>query len=602
MIKRAFTVFCFVAVVATFSRAATAQRPQSRATGYSAYEREAIDQALRQGGLSVDPSPEGKTVEHIEIVRLEVLEPRDPVPENVAGLHARSLLNSLHYKTRDFIIRREMLVREGETYVQVLVDETARNLRTRTPLQLSVVLIVPVQGSDADHVSLLAIVKDVWSLRLSYDFALSAGGLENFLLVPQETNLLGLHHTAQTRFQYQPESYTFGLGYTVPRFGWSWVGASAVANVIFNRRSFEAEGATASFSAGQSLYSTRTEWSWSATGAYNNYVVRRYVNAQVGQYDSPSTPDVAERIPTEYRNRSFSGAVGVIRSFGWGIKNNIGLTLNIAKAEYVAPNLEGVSQAAADDFTQRFLPLGETRVYPALGWTTYRNDFLRTLDITTLSLQEDFRLGHTVSASFYPVPKALGSTRDLLGFTGSAGYTVALGDGFVGATATALAESEAGTVTDGSVGAALGMATPRFGVGRVVMNASFLNRYRNYLRAVTYEGGDGRLRGYPSKYFFGKDSVFYNVEFRSTGLDVLKVQVGGVAFYDAGDAAQGFDMLRAKHAVGAGVRILFPQLNRQVLRADVAIPLNRGPFPETGITSRVAPVSFFVTFDQAFQP
>ena len=43
----------------------------------------------------------------------------------------------------------------------------------------------------------------------------------------------------------------------------------------------------------------------------------------------------------------------------------------------------------------------------------------------------------------------------------------------------------------------------RLGFGRLVMNTSFSNRYKNYLNARSFAGGDDRLRGYPTNYFFG---------------------------------------------------------------------------------------------------
>jgi hemolysin activation/secretion protein len=134
------------------------------------------------------------------------------------------------------------------------------------------------------------------------------------------------------------------------------------------------------------------------------------------------------------------------------------------------------------------------------------------------------------------------------------------------------------------------------------MGASFINRYKNYLRGATTLGGDDRLRGYPSNFFLGKDAVFYNIEFRSTSVEILKCALGGVVFYDAGDATQGFRMLHAKQSLGFGLRVLFPQLNRLVFRGDLAFPLKRGPFPETGIPTRVDPVGFAISVGQAFGP
>jgi hypothetical protein len=200
------------------------------------------------------------------------------------------------------------------------------------------------------------------------------------------------------------------------------------------------------------------------------------------------------------------------------------------------------------------------------------------------------------------VSKTLGSTRELVGVSARAGYAVAMGDGLAAASVSTFAENEGSTITDASVSAGLTAVTPRVGLGRFVMNTSFVNRFKNYLRARTITGGDDRLRGYPSNFFFGKDAVFYNLEFRSTSVEILKCALGGVAFYDVGDTAQGFDMLRAKQSVGVGLRALFPQVNRMVFRADLAFPLARGPFPETGITTPVDPVGFFFSFGQAFGP
>jgi hypothetical protein len=131
---------------------------------------------------------------------------------------------------------------------------------------------------------------------------------------------------------------------------------------------------------------------------------------------------------------------------------------------------------------------------------------------------------------------------------------------------------------------------------------SYTNRYKNYLNAHTAVGGEDRLRGYPTQYFIGKDTVFYNIEFRSRAVEILKAQLGGVLFFDAGDAAEGVGNLHPKQSVGFGFRTLFPQVNRLVLRTDFAFPLERGPFPETGSPGLVPPFGFFFSFDQAFSP
>jgi hypothetical protein len=596
-----------VAVLATVTTvlavgSARAQRPVSQTTEYSRYERETLKNALEQMKLEVEPSPEGKVIRRIDTLRLDVLEDRD-LPFSVElAKKMRDLGNSLHATSTDFVIRREMLLHEGERWVQVIIDETARNMRVRMPFQISLVLMVPIKTGDGDTVDLLVITKEIWSLRASFDYSATPGGIENFLLAPQETNVAGVHHTAQVRFQYQPETYTFGASYRVPRFGATWIGASASAAIIINRRRGEPEGSGVSVAVGQGLYSTRTEWAWGADAGYSVGVVRRYSNAQLFQFNARNT-HTNDRIPYEYRSRGASASVAVTRSFGWGFKNNFSLSMNVSSAKYSTfEYLNDANPVAVDEFKARVLPIGETRVYPALSWATFRNDFLRTLDINTLALQEDYRLGHDLSASIYPVSTALGSTRTLIGVSAKAGYAVALGDGLAGASISTFAENHEGQISDGSISGSFGAVTPRFGIGRIVMNTSFSNRYRNYLNARVFAGGDDRLRGYPTNFFFGNDTIFYNIEFRSRGLEVLKTQWGMVAFYDAGDVATDFNALRAKQSVGFGLRSLIPQVNRLVFRIDFAFPLQRGPFPETGTEERVSPFGFFAGFDQAFSP
>jgi len=596
----------------TFAPRAAAQKPKSVTTEYSPYEKEAIESALRDLHLSVDPAPEDKRIGKVIGVRLEVLEARDPGPEllkkvpivsPVGKYLTKPMLNWIHVLTKEWIIKRELLVREGDRYVQVLVDETARNMRARMPVQVSLVVIVPVRSEEPDTVDLLVITKDIWSLRLSTDVSGTAGGVENLLLVPQETNFLGLHHTVQTRFQLQPETYTVGVGYRVPRFGYSWIGAAASASITVNKRESSPEGSAGGISVGQGLYSTRTDWAWDADVSYAVGVARRYSNAQVFLFDSRQTPE-RERIRFQYRSRSLTASASLTRSFGWALKNNFSLSFNATTADYslFEQDLAGVNPVAVRDFTSRVLPTGESRIYPSLSWSTFTTNFLRTLDINTLALQEDYRLGHNVSVTVYPVTKALGSTRDFIGVSARAGYTVALGDGIAGGSVSTFLEDQDGTVTDGSVGASFGVATPRFRIGRLVMNASFSNRYRNYLNSRTFIGGEDRLRGYPTAYFFGKDTVLYNIEYRSRSIEILKAAVGGVVFYDAGDAAAGFDKIRPKQSVGFGLRALFPQINRLAFRVDFAFPMNRGPFPESGSNAPVDPFGFFFAFDQAFAP
>jgi hypothetical protein len=227
---------------------------------------------------------------------------------------------------------------------------------------------------------------------------------------------------------------------------------------------------------------------------------------------------------------------------------------------------------------------------------------VRVIDFDTLALQEDYRLGHDVVLRVYPVLRALGSTRDVLGTYAAAQYTWALRDGVFRTMFQATTEpqlSQDARISDASIQPQAHLVTPSIGnVGRLVLDASWLYRWRNYLNQITYLGGDDRLRGFPTNFFVGANVVNYNVEARTRPVEIFSSELAGIAFFDAGDAYSVGSRFHAFQSVGVGVRMLFPWLDRTVFRFDFGIPLERPIDPTTG--TNIPPYGFVVTFAQAF--
>ena len=582
--------------------AAPGAQPESKAFEYSPYERETIRMVTEKLGAAVDPSPEGKTIESFDTERLDVFEKRDFLPNFLL------FVNALHATTRPRIILREMLQHVGDRYSQLAIDETARNLRGLVPLSL--VIVVPLRGSAPDRVRVLVITKDVWSLRLQWDIQLTNGGLQRLVLQPAETNLAGLHQTVGVNFLYQPLSTALGSYYYVPRLFGTRIALTASANAIFNNVTGSPEGSFGAIAAAQPLWSTRTEWAWGANAQWRNEVTRVYSNAQLATFgtearspifggDATGVRTVARseqrNIPYEYQSHIAQAAVSVARSFGWAYKNDFTLSAEATHRQFRTDDLSGYDPAEAAQFVQTRVPVSDDRAYPALEWRSYTTNFLRVLDLETLGLQEDVRLGHWVDVKLYPVLKALGSSRDFFGLYAEAGYTVPMRDGVARLDVATTTETTFANVIQGVVDANAYVASPRTPIGRFVFSGRLLNRYANYLDIVSYLGADTRLRGYPSSYFAGKDMVAANLEYRSRALEILKVQVGGVLFYDAGEAFDGWSNFQPVHDVGFGLRALLPTFDRVVFRADVGFPISASPLPPG-----VGPVTFFVTFAQAF--
>lgn len=563
---------------------------------YSAYEAETLKQALARVGGTLDPSPEGKIVEGIDVVPLDVLEPRDPLPT-----FARTFLNWLHVTTRPSIIEREVLLAPGDRYRRALADETARNLRQLRPISL--VLVVPVRGSAAERVRLLVITKDIWSLRLNSNFHFAGGRLEELFLQPSEENLFGVHQTVAAQFALDRAAYSLGMRYGIPRIAGSRVRFSLDTNVIVNRATGDAEGSYGGFVYGQPLYSTLAEWAWGAEVSWANQVSRRFCTADgripcaedglLAAYDARATA-ARDAIPFQYRTDAVAGAYSVTRSYGRRIKHDFTVAFGASRRVFRTGDLSAHDPAAVREFVAREVPVSDTRIGPSFGYQTRAIRFLRVLNLNTLGLQEDIALGHEIELEVYPAAQALGSSRDYVGFRIGAQYTVPLGDGIARAYSSWITEVAPDEIPNASIEVGARLVTPSLGFGRLVVDAGVLNRYENDLNQRSSLGGDTRLRGYPTSAFRGKDVIAGNLELRTRPLEVLTLQLGAAAFFDVGDAFDGFENLRPKQSAGFGLRLLFPQLDRVVMRVDWGFPLTQGfmqgPFPG----------DIVVTFRQAF--
>ncbi|MDQ2644205.1 MAG: hypothetical protein M3020_10345 [Myxococcota bacterium] len=563
---------------ASLARPARAAEPHQ-----SRYELETLTEELGKRGAELDPKPEGKTIAGIEFVRLEVFDERDPVPDFV---------NVFHVTSRERVIRRELLFEEGERWTQSRIDETARNLKGLR--QLSLVLIAPLAAREPDQVRVLVITKDIWSLRLNSDFQVADKRLNYLFLSPSEENLFGTHARVAGNFVLQRDTYSVGGYVAHDRLFGSRLSAILSYNQVFNRDTGEREGYYGNFGYGMPLYSVDQRWAFNTGVVVRDYLSRLYGrNGAVARYDAESTAET-ESIPYVYAFEHHVGATQVTRSFGHDFKLDLSFGVEADRKRYRLYQADRFDARAVSEFETRELPRSDTRISPFLQLESYETRFLKTQELETLGLSEDFRLGHRAIARVYPANRELGSSRDLLGVFTGVSYAAALGDGLV----IGLLESEIEVATreqhDARAAAALRIATPRFGFGRLIADGIVQNRYQNYLNRKYAVGGADRLRGYPTDDpdLRGDDAIAANLEFRSAGLNLLSVECGAAAFYDVGGAADGFEQLSLRQSAGIGLRFMFPEFDRIVLRADWGFPLSPG--------YATFPGALFFTFSQAF--
>ena len=528
----------------------------------------------------MESTPEGKLIEEVQIVTLDVFDERDPMPDFV---------NVLHATTGEPVIRRELLFREGEPYRASFAHETARNLRNIQ--QLSIVLVVPVQGSRPDRVRVLVITKDVWSLRLNWALDLSNGHVNSLVLNPSEENLFGTHAVVGGLFIMDLATYSVGFSVGHRRLFGSRQQVSLSASLINNRYTGVSEGSFGGFRYGQPLYSLDTKWSWGTSILWRTDIGRRFKGYNVAIS--------AGGIPVEYNRDRLYGGYELVRSFGRRFKYDFSVGVEADRRVYSMLDSSAYSPSQVAQFIAAELPRSDQRIGPFVQLHAHRTDYRSLLEVETLGLQEDFRRGHDLVLRMYAGIGALGSTRDLVGSQASLAYTLPIGDGFVRPVVSSTIEYASRNRDDALIQTAARFVSPRLGFGRLMIDAEYFDRYRNYSNRYYALGGDNRLRGYEPGAFTGARLLAVNTEFRSSSLDILSAQVGAAAFYDVGDAwdragkaGAKSDYFQLKQSVGLGLRVLFPEFDRIVMRVDWGFPLTPG--------YSTFPGGFFLSFGQAF--
>jgi hypothetical protein len=534
---------------------------------------EGYEDALAQWGLaryghSVEPDPEGKRLESVLVASEDVVAPSDPYP---------SPLNVFHARTRESVIRREVLLEPGKPYVPALAAETARNLRKLGIF--AVVRVVPVQGSTPDAVSLLVITKDLWSLRLNQDIQLVGSLVQSLRLQGTEQNFLGLNKKVALDFLLRRDALSFGQTYVDPRLGGSRWSLSENANLIVGRESQRPEGTRGSVLLTRPFFSLDTPWSFQAQAVWRVQPVRVFRGADVWALPYPE----GGTVPYVYDARELSGSSLYLRSWGSRYKLDAGGGLGVYHRRYGAPESSALDEAQRTWLRENHLPRSEDATYVlayARVWEA-RYEVLR--DVDSYALSEDFQVGHYVTATARYAPALLASAGNFAEVGLTARYRFRLGDALSAlAAATSVRRVLGGEGqarwTNRRWGVEVQQVSPKVLGGRFVARGLLDVNLDDLNERVLLLGGGNGLRGARPEAYSGKRLALLNVEYRTRPLVLYTVHLGGVLFYDAGSA---FDEgPRFVHSVGVGLRLLFPQFNTFPFRLDFGYVLNddRPPF------------------------
>jgi hypothetical protein len=586
---RAVSVALLVALSCAISVPASAE--PYRNLGH--LERESVEEALAQLGLSVDANPAGKVIGHIYEVNQDVFSRHD--------WHLQ-LLNIFHRTTRADVIERELLLAPGQPWDESLADESVRNLQAPPPLFFaddtrfaapplsSVVALIPVASPVPGTVDLLAVTRDLWSLRFNTEFQFQKDTLSLLQTSISENNLFGWRKYLSLGFRLDQGRYGLGPTYFDPNVLGTRLTLLGNAVAWYGRDADRYEGNSEMFSLRYPLYSLASRWGAGVDLIRQDVLVRHFCDNQLCMADAGGT-----RLPFIYRGRTLTLDANVMRSFGQTVIQRVTAGYRFDRRRSLAvPELEPDpgdpnDLTLANAFLSRWAPLPETRSEPYLRYQLFMARYGVFRDFDTFDLRETRRLGPSLSMEVAAGLPVLGADFVAYPMTATASWATEIaGTGFGLAQVQAGARARSDQFIDQRLSGVLYVATPPLGRALRVVAAAMTDAVRaDRYQTRFFLGGDTGLRGYQIGEFQGMVQASAHVELRSMPLAVYSQRFGLVLFYDVGHAADSYAALVPHHDTGLGLRWLIPQLNSSVFRLDWAIPTQDGPYTEAGLPGRI---------------
>ena len=568
------------------------------ASGYAdlgKLEREAVDDALALRGLQIEPEPLGRIIGAVQVVNLDVFLARERVPLVWA--------NIFHRTTREHHVRRESLLQAGNRYDQDLVEETTRNLQD--PSLSNVVAVLPVKSATPGIVDLLIVTRDVWSLRLNEDFQAQQNYLLYFTASLSENNLFGWRKYMAAVFVMDQGEMSLGPNYSDPNILGTRLKLEAAFYWLWKRDAGQFnpgphEGTSSRFHLEYPLYSLASRWGAAVDFSHFDGVYRRFFGTDLFRIPldgisrsicNPGPYDPAG-VPWMYRLKAINTSEMVTRSFPRPSviqRVSAGHELALLRPSFTPDFPYADGSIERSQFAQEVFPLSERISDLFLRYELFTPRYRTYRDLNTFDFREDIRLGPSLSLKAGRASTLIGSDKDLTLFQTSLDLAADWWGGLQSVGGSWEARLAGDELTDQLVRGRVTLATPVLArVFRVVAAGNVAFLYENRRNRYFVEGGDTGLRGYPVGEFVGCGAEFIgHVEVRTMALKLAFLRLGGLVFFDAGDAAANAQSLTFYDDVGFGLRLLIPQLNTYALRADWAFPLRPAPGMPAGWPGRM---------------
>jgi hypothetical protein len=476
------------------------------------------------------------------------------------------LVNRLHYKTRQSVIRNQLLFKPGQPYSRRVLDESERILRADGYFYDA--WIRPIAYHDG-KVDLRVTTKDVWTLNPGFNYGRS-GGTNSTGVQLQDSNLLGTGTDVVLSHSVTVDRTTSLLSVSDQHIMGSFVAVGANYGDL-------SDGRIRELTVQQPFYALDTHW---AAGAYG-----------INDLQTDSLWDrsqIIDQFQDLHQGAQIFGGWSEGLQNGWVRRWSTGLTYD----EHLFTPTSAWTGVTTIPDDRRF-------VYPWVQFDLVQDDYLRLWNHDQIARTEDFYLGTALSLRAGWADSSFGSSQSALIFQSSASK------GFRSdRSALLLFWDFSGRITNGDLYNGVMDASVRY-YSEQSKNWLFFTTlvgtkgWRLDLDDQVLLGGDNGLRGYPLRFQDGSARALWTVEQRyfTDWYPFRLVRVGAAIFFDAGRtwgtvplAAPSLGLLKD---VGFGLRFGNARSGLgNVVHVDLAFPLDAG--------AGISKVQFLVSTEARF--
>ena len=460
-------------------------------------------------------------------------------------------------RTKDYVIRQELLFKRGDVYIQDDELESERILRRKPYLGSAEILAT--RDPETNLILITVEVTDLWTFFPALDVPAFSKDKTGVLVALSDSNVFGSGDSGRLRYQQireegeEPRHLISGLYRVFRLFDSHW----EFDGVYTQKR----EGVSWEASLKRPLYSLQTRWSAAFT-ASESVDERRW-------YEQGLKTAVFER-----SSQLESGQI--IRSFGDRRRQTqIALWGTSERASFKKIEKLPSSTANFQDRNTKMigLSLGHRKV-----------NFIRTRFLNKMGRVEDIGVGYGYGVSIGRAAPFYGAdrreTRVSLFFNASQAYQDLLFvNGRAGLTTRFVAHEEEDSAFQASIKA---VRKNLFLRQTLAARISTEMQFGLEGEQQVFLDGNSGLRGYDPRQFSGTKRIRLNLESRTIFWEHPLVVVGSAIFADVGYIWTGdaSDIGTPKRSIGLGLRLGLPKLSgSRVYRADLAYPLDEPQKP-----------------------